>query len=370
MNNKGLKVLPVLDGGNPQNSTDIICCENGYLIKPIIEDGNPNYMFHLNVLLENTIDKPLQGRFIIEWGTELYQNDRIHLMLYRDKDCWEYFDEVKIDGSRTIAVGMVPPGISYLCLHPRYEYKRLLTLADSLPEDVFTIRVIGKTRMNRDILAFESGNPSKIPIAFYCRGHPYETIGSYLIEGMFKWLMKKGNEAEKFLIDNYCVFVPMPNTDGVADGRNRITHGGLNFSANFRNSAEPEAVALKAYFAHKKPSVIFDIHAWNNPWENIVTNDGKMGKALYKVILANEELFFRPVEIRYQPIAWNIADHSCNYFADELGVSFFNSSWNPHGRTAADFYSMGTILLKAAAKAANAGSQMLNAPFNNRKGTE
>ena len=360
-----IRAFPVEDGGNPRNASDIVRRENDFYIHPFIEDGEPNYMYHLNVQLENSSNEPLEACFDIEWGTPTHMDARYYLLICTGDDEWKYLEEVKTEGTRTIGKGMVPPGTSFLCYQPRYEYGRLLRVADQLPKDIFTIKSIGKTRRKRDILAIEAGNPEKKTVAFYARVHPYETIGNYMIEGMFRWLSDGSFDAKQLLANSHLVFVPMPNTDGVADGKNRVTHGGLNFSANFRHSVEPEAVALKTYFAQQKPEVIFDLHAWMNTWDNLTSNDGKIGRAVYKAILAEEKLFFRPVEIRYYDVAWFVVDHSVNYFASELGVSYFNSSWHHYGRTAADIYAMGVVLLKATAIAAQEGCKRLAMPDEN-----
>jgi hypothetical protein len=263
---------------------------------------------------------------------------------------------VEIDGTKAVGTGNVRPGISYLTFHPRYEHGRLLRLVNLLPRDLFNIEVIGTTRKRRDILAIEVGNKSKKPLAFYGRVHPYETIGSYFIEGMLKWLASGGSDAKEFISQNHIIFIPMPNTDGVADGMNKLTHGGLNFSSNFRRSIEPEAIALKKYFSQKAPSVLFDIHAWNNRRDNLVTNDGKRGKLVYGAILKEEKLFCKPTEILYRHHPMGVFDHSCAYFADTLGASYFNTSWNHVGRTSAELYAMGVMLLKATAAADQAVS--------------
>ena len=348
--NNCIKVVPAIDGGNPRNDYDIIQRENDFYIFPFSEDGDNNYKFHMNVQLENSSKETIPTNFTVDWGDEEYQLDRTHLLICTDDDNWQYIDVI-IDGTKIVGTGNVPPGISYLTFHPRYEYGRLLKLASLLPKDIFNVEVIGTTRKRRDILAIEVGDSSRKPLAFYCRVHPYETVGSYFIEGMLRWLASGNSEAKDLITQNHIIFVPMPNTDGVADGTNKLTHGGLNFSSNFRTSIEPEALALKNYFARKAPSVLFDIHAWNNRRDNLVTNDSKRGKLVYGIILEEETLFYKPTEIFYRPHPMGVYGHSCAYFADTLGASYFNTSWNHVGRSSSELYAMGVVILKATAAA-------------------
>ena len=339
-----LKVVPVMDGGNPRNDYEIV--QNGaeFTIYPFSEDGDMNYKFHMCVQLENNADTPQTAAFVVDWGDEEYIAYRDYLILCTGDHEWTYLYNIKVNGSRVSGSAVVPPGVSHLCLHPRYEHGRLVRLVEKLP---FIAKSIGKTRKNRDIIAIEAGDPVKRTIAFYARVHPYETIGSYFIEGMLNWLAEGGSEAKELLVNNHLVFVPMPNTDGVIDGTQKYTLGGLNFSANFRQSREPEAMALKNYFAGKKPALVFDIHAWNNHWDNITSNDGQIGKTLYNAVLAENKLFTNPVELQYNATAWGNQNHSCSYFASELGAVYINSSWYHRGKTALELYEMGVILLKA-----------------------
>ena len=344
-----IKVIPVTDGGNPRSLYDIKQREDDFYIFPFSEDGDPNYKFHMNVKVENNSKETIQVKFTINWGDTHYQGDRKYLLLCTDEDNWQSFD-AKIDGPLATVTVNVPPGTSYLTLHPRYEHARLGRLVSMLPKDTFNIDVIGITRMRRDILGIEVGNLNKRPIAFYARVHPYETIGSYFIEGMLKWLASGSTEASEFITNNHVIFVPMSNVDGVADGTNKLTHGGLNFSTNFRDSWEPEAIALKEYFTVKNPTVVFDLHSWNNPRDNMVTNDAVRGRVIYNAIHKAEKLFKIPVEIVYRHYPNAGVHHSCAYFADKIGVSFINSSWPHVGRNSSDLYAMGVLLLKATAE--------------------
>ncbi len=350
MDNNYVSVLPEKDSGNPRNPHDIVRRENDFYIFPFSEDGDNNYKFHMNVKVVNESQKTIPTNFTVNWGDTMYQADRDYLLLCTDDDNWRSF-VAKIDGPLSMAEVDVPPGISYLTLHPRYEHARVNRLVGTLPKDIFDVEVIGTTRMMRDILAIEVGNKDLQPIAFYSRVHPYETIGSYFIEGMLNWLKGLDSEVTKFIANNHIIFIPMPNVDGVADGTNKLTHGGLNFSYNFKNSVEPEAIALKEYFFKKKPAVIFDLHGWNNPRDNMVTNDTIRGRIIYAAILKEEKLFNIPVEILYRGNPSSGAQHSCGYFADTLGISFINSSWVHVGRNSENLYSMGVFLLKAIAEA-------------------
>ena len=340
-----VKVTPVLDGGNPRNGYDIIRRADDFYIFPFSEDGDQNYHFHMNVQIDNASGETVPVRFTVNWGDEEYQKGREYLLICENDHRWNYID-VDINGTETTGIGDAPPGVSYLALHPRYAHERFIRLIGGLGGK-YCVKTIGTTRKRRDITALEIGNKHRRPVIFYGRVHPYETIASYMMEGMVKWLDEQNEEVDGILNDNYIIFVPMPNPDGVADGTNKLTHGGLDFSGNFAVSSEPEAEALKKYFTDIKPGIIFDVHGWNNTCDNIQSNDATLGRFVYKTILDEERLFFRPVEMNYRSALRGAPNHSCLYFAKTLGCSFFNSSWNHVGRTAGDMYEMGVALLKA-----------------------
>ena len=346
-----IRVVPAADGGNPRMEHDITRRENDFYIFPFSEDGDQNYHFHLMVQVENDADEILPVRFTVNWGDEEYQSDRDYFLLCTGDHSWTRIP-ARVEGPESAGTASVPPGVSHLTFHPRYALERFERLVERLPAGVFHVEKIGETRMRRDILALEAGNRSKKPIAFDSRVHPYESISSYMLEGMIEWLGGGGEEAGKLLAEHFVLFIPMPNPDGVADGMNKLTHGGLNFEGNFRQSLEPEALAMKKYLLERAPSVLYDIHGWCNPRDNIWTNDSRIGKEVYRAILADEELFCKPVEILYRTYPWGTANHSCAYFSEKLGCSFLCSSFDHRGRTSKEIYAMGVALLKATAAAA------------------
>ena len=341
-----IKVIPAVDGGNPRSEYDIIRRENDFYIFPFSEDGDQNYHFHMAVQLENESDKTIPVQFTVNWGDEEYQKDRDYFLVCTDDHNWSRFS-AKLKGPESIGTADVPPGTSYLTFHPRYAFERFNRLVNRVPQDVFAIKIIGSTRMRRDILALEAGNneAEKI-ILFMSRVHPYESISSYMLEGMIGWLSGGCEDAARLLKEFRILFIPMPNPDGVADGTNKLTHGGLNFEFNFRHSHEPEALALKNYIAKNIPTVLFDIHGWCNPRDNMWTNNGEMARKVYKTIIADEELFYKPVDLIHRTHAWGTPGHHCSYFAD-TGLSFFCSSWDHRGRGSKEIYAMGVALLKA-----------------------
>lgn len=343
---KNIKVLTVNDGGNPRYDNNIKREENGFLIHPFSENDNGNYRFRLNVEIVNHSKETVPVLFKIEWGDTEHQESRKYILLSKDEDQWQKFD-TKINDTKAQAVIDVPPGSSYLCMHPRYNHGRFIRLVESLPENRFEIKSIGKSRLNRDVYAIETGARNLRPLAVMARVHPYETIGSYFVDGMIKWLMNDDDEVKKFLTENHIIFVPMPNPDGVAEGTCELTLGGLNFSQNGAKTPEPEGTAVREYFLKMNPASLFDLHGWMYNKDNYVTNDTERGQKLYEMLTDNP-LFDRGLEVQYKdyPLAGG-RNNLGGYLADELGLVYYNSSWPWYGRNAENLRNMGIFILKS-----------------------
>jgi hypothetical protein len=342
---KDIQVKTLEDGGNPRMERDIVKKEEGFYIHPFSEDDDGNYRFRLNVELINVSDNPIPVKFDINWGDTEYQDDRKYVLLSKDDDLWEKLD-MEIYGIITSGIVNVPPGHSYLSMHPRYEHGRFLKLLGDLPKDRFNIIVIGQSRHGRDIFAIEAGRKDSRPLAVMTRVHPYESIGSYFAEGMIHWLKYGGEDTDKFLNKHRVIFVPMPNPDGVSEGTCKRTLGGLNFSEKGSISSEPEAVVVREYFTGKNPKAIFDLHGWMIENDNIVTNDAERGRALHTVLTQNSQLFSKPIEILFKKYPTGGKNNLGGLLADEVGAVFYNSSWSWFGRTAKDLYNMGVCILK------------------------
>ncbi len=344
---KNIEVLTIEDGGNPRTMYDIMREEKGFLIHPFSEDNDGNYRFRLNVEIVNNSKEKIPVLFNIEWGDVEHQEARKYLLLSYSDDHWERFD-TDINGTIASAIIKVPPGRSILCMHPRYEYGHFLKLVCTLPGDIFSIRKIGKSRKNRDVLAIEAGNKKKRPLVVMSRVHPYETIGSYFVDGMLKWLITNEEDAEKLLQENNIIFLPMPNPDGVAEGTCKLTLGGLNFEAGFyENCAEPEGAAVRDYLLEKNPSAILDLHGWMYDRDIILSNDPERGRTMYANLTSNTELFDKVIAMVYAK--YPMFGRECNisaYIANKQGAVYFDTSWSWYGKTADILRNMGIHLLK------------------------
>jgi hypothetical protein len=343
--NNNIKVLVIKEHGNPRNQNMISQQGNRFIIKPFIEDDNPNYKCRMDVKIVNRSDKFISVPLTIDWGpqddTELYR----YVVLNTKEDEW-----VKINGEgengKVNVVVEVPPGCSRLSMHPPYDYDRLIRLLGSLPKDIFTVKVIGKSYNSREIFAVEAGIKDKRPLVILTRVHPYETIGSYFADGMIKWLMGQNEDARGLLSKHRLAFIPMPNPDGVVEGYCRTTIGKLDLSY-VAGSKEPEAVALISYVKDINAKANFDLHGFMYNYERFRSNDGLKLGILNKRFLSMPELFNKEINAFNDEFPPNGKEINLGGFVvNKLGGIFFNSSWSWYDRNADHLRLMGIEILK------------------------
>lgn len=326
------------DGGNPRLDTDIINTPRGFLLRPVKSYSN------LNVELVNTTAAAIETEIEIECGSSYLSALRDYLILHSEGDKLTWLPAPST-GSRQYAKFAVPPGSHCLCVNHRYETARLARLIDGLDKSRFKVKTIGKSRMGRDMLGIEAGNPAVRPVTIVARIHPYETPGSFFVEGMLNWL--NGAEGDGFLKDRRLGIVPMANPDGVAIGNSYLTYGGLNLSADVRVTTEPEAVALKEYFLSLNPYLTADFHGWMHRYDdNITTNSLERGKACYEAMIP----YSQGIEVQYSeyPLSGE-RNNIGGILIDHCGADFFNCSWTPRGRSVEQLHEIGVAFLKAIA---------------------
>lgn len=293
MENINIKVLP--DGGNPQNPGDIWLIDGVWHIRPFSEDDDGNYKFRMDVVVENDSQSDICVKFKILWGDSEHIENRKHYFLGSGDD-WKRFDAV-VEGTTCILDTVIPPGSSYLCLHPVYNLERFNGFLHSLPTSIYRIIKIAKSRENRDIFAIEAGDKDLKPIVVLSRVHPYETIGSFMLEGMVNCLSKNRSA---YLSGHRFIFIPMPNPDGVFNGLCKRTKGGLNFEAGFSpETAEPEGTGIMNYLLKEKPELIIDLHGWMHEHDIFLTNDKGKIRDLHMSLVERKDLFPKGMGIMY-----------------------------------------------------------------------
>ena len=155
------------DGGNPRNPSDIRETDDGWLIAPFSEDGDPNYKFRLDVDLLNESSDVVETDFTIEWDDEEYSNYRKYVLLSQGDD-WQKLP-AEIDGTRAKLNVPVPPGRSHFSMHPQFNIADLNQMIEGLDKNVFRIGSAGKSLHDRDIVTIETGAEGVQPLLVICK---------------------------------------------------------------------------------------------------------------------------------------------------------------------------------------------------------
>jgi len=260
-----VKVIGKFDGGNPQSEKCIIRKNKStFIIYPFSEDNDSNYKFRLDIKALNRSSNPRKVTFHINWKDKEYMEYRDYIF-FKNKGDWQLQDGI-IRGEVTTFSLTLLPGETYICIHPKYNYTDYLNFVQSLKENTFLDKeLVGKTEEKRELWVLKIGNSAikenKKKIVVFARCHPYETAGSYCVEGMVEFLLlsKEGRKlSERFI---FYIF-PMINPDGVYNGYCKLTSKGINLSREIIKKKDKVSCFLVDFINQVKPDIFVDIHNW------------------------------------------------------------------------------------------------------------
>ena len=131
---------------------------------------------------------------------------------------------------------------------------------------------IGATVEGRPLEMVELGNPeSKNHVLFRGAAHPWESGGTWFLDGMMDFLTS-GDSTAKKLLKHYCFCVlPMANKDGVWRGMSRFNVRGMDLNRNWSKdqpvdpALAPENACLMNWLSNRErlgllPRLAIDLH--------------------------------------------------------------------------------------------------------------
>jgi hypothetical protein len=255
------------DGGNPKDPGRIVrTADSSFEIHPYSEDDDPNYKFRLDLKASNLSDRTMNIRLTLDWGTAELMNLRDYLYVRGDRDeAWSYREGV-VDGSCTRLEIPLEPGGSYLCLHPKYNYFDYVRFMDSFPESEIARMVkIGESGEGREIRGVhlaDFSRPARKNILVVGRVHPYETGGSFCVEGIIREFLLKEGSARNILGRHNLLVVPMINPDGVYHGLcKRTSATGIDLS-KILDPSDRLCSILMTLADRFRPSAYIEFHNW------------------------------------------------------------------------------------------------------------
>jgi hypothetical protein len=259
----GLNVTGCFEGGNPQEKNAVSRISgNVFLVKPFCEDNQINYKFRLDVAIDNDCIQANTVNLVIDWDDSIYGQYRDTFYVREPDSEWR---PVQGTVSKHITRLNFPvlPGRTYLALNPSYNYSQYIELEKKISsKDGFSKRLLYTTDLGREVhlLTFGPAGKRAKRVLITARTHPYESAGSYCVEGILEGITKMGlnsllNECELWI-------VPMVCPDGVADGLcrlNRIGSPDLSHEIDVQNDL---CRAFMDLIDEVKPSLFLEFHNW------------------------------------------------------------------------------------------------------------
>ncbi|MBZ5555295.1 MAG: hypothetical protein LAO21_21495 [Acidobacteriia bacterium] len=258
-----LRLTGRIDGGNPQEEGAIRqTADRNFVIKPYSEDGDAGYKFRLDVDVENPGEGEADLSLIIDWEESQYNQYRDVVYLGTGGDVWQPL-QGKIEDSTVLLDLKVPAGRSHLTLNPSYGYSRYMELINRLDEGApFSKSRLYTTTRGREVYLLRAraeGRTSK-RILVTGRTHPYESAGSYAVEGIVEGMLN-GLDREQ-LKDCDLWILPMMCPDGVADGLCRLNEPGAPDLSREIDSGNPLCRAYMDLIDEIKPTFFLEFHNW------------------------------------------------------------------------------------------------------------
>ncbi len=250
------------EGANPSSAEDVqMLAPDRAAIRPWSEDGDGNYKFCLNVKAVNDSPGPAPLALQIDWQDAGYMADRDYVLLGRD-DQWRSIGG-RVNGTVTMVHLTVPPGAWYVGLHPVYDLGMFEADCRWAAQAGFVQSVVGRSYLDRPIMALSAGPPGAPAIFVVSRFHPYETAGSYCVSGILEQLGADLAAGGPLTGQFRFVVVPMPNPDGVALGcPKRCRAGGPDLCHEGGDGSDPAGKALADLLAETAPRGYLDFHGW------------------------------------------------------------------------------------------------------------
>lgn len=271
-----VRVLGSFAGGNPQATGAIRTIAPGsFLVKPFVEPDSSAYKFRMDVNVENPSGDRQGIELLLDWDEPTYMKYRneIYTRTGPGLHDWKPIAGTPVPGSDTVRFNLtVPPGVTECAFQPRYGEREFHDLASFCGQSA----AIDAIEWN--------GSDSGFPfIGFHCRRgpgreaarrkcilavgrvHPYETAGSYCLDGFLRHIAEDEAAAAGLLSRRDFLVFPVIGWDGVRKGCCRLNgHGGIDLARTWDDRDEACRL-ISAVIGKYRIDGVLDIHNWMHP---------------------------------------------------------------------------------------------------------
>jgi len=358
------------DGGNPKDPERIHRrAPNAFTVEPYSEDGDPNYKFRLEIRVYNSSSYNEKLKLMVDWQEIAYQRFRDYVYTKHESEIdWHYRSGIT-KGSLSFFDIDILPGETYISMHPKYGYENYLRLTQSMPTNgSISKQMIGKTPEGREFWLIRIGSTgdnepkSKKRILLVARIHPYETAGSYCIEGIIDYFTNINSPLtfhhspltfhhSQFTIHNspFTIYlIPMANPDGVYNGLCKKTGAdGIDLSKQVDES-DPTCRLLKRAIDTVRPHIYCEIHNWMHKNTDGIYFMGRRHAARFTASMPSQEQYGKNWKIFLRKRFFAIKPHGFKLYCKQRFGSICASVEYPwFGRTVRDMKQLGIDTLNA-----------------------
>jgi hypothetical protein len=286
-----VRIENAFEGANPRRRGEVRELAPGrWLARPWSEDGDGNYKFCLNVKAVNGSggEQPLDLE--IDWDDLEYMDCRDYVLVGRGAE-WRSFPAAVERMTARVRVTL-PPGESYIGLHPVYDAAMLAADRERARAAGFAEEVIGRSHEGRELFALSLGAAGAPAVLVVARFHPYETAGSFCVSAMLEMLSAERAAGGGLGSAWRFVFVPVTNPDGVAAGCcKRSRRGGPDLCHQGAEGDDPAGRALAALLARTAPRGYLDLHGWMFRDHDGLSYSHPAAREAFAAALAGDALF-------------------------------------------------------------------------------
>lgn len=252
-------------GANPDTAEAVRWAGERLVVRPFAEaSAGPGYTFMLRFRL--SVEERAPFRIVIDWGEPSHMHLRAMLRYVRlGASDWRILPGTVTDATRCEFLFDQPPGSYEISLLPTYGLERLSRLAEDCRDRV-DVRVHGGTAEAAGVHSFRlAGGPGARPVVVAAaRVHPYETAGSYCLDGVVRRYAEDPEFAGRLTRAFDWVVVPVASPEGVRKGFCRYSgSGGLGYD-NCREVGpdDPYVLLLSELRRTEKVVGYLDVHNW------------------------------------------------------------------------------------------------------------
>jgi len=345
MSEKKIGIVNDFEGANPQGKEGVKLEAPGkFLIRPWSEDGDGCYKFCLNVKARNESGVPAPIELHIEWEDAEYMDCRDYVLLGKGDD-WRSLPAT-VSGTMASVTLTIPPGESYIAMHPVYDLKMLDAERKVAKKSGFSEKIFGKTFEGRDMVALSIGKIGAPAIFIVSRFHPYETAGTHCVSAILKELASDYAAGGPLTSSFRFVIVPIANPDGVAAGCcKRSRKGGPDLCHEGADSSDPAGKALIELLDETRPRGYLDLHGWMHRDDDGLAYSDEKAREEFLSAIRGDPLFNKTWKGRCTSAGPRKPGDFCSRACHDHGAVAFIISPSWFGRTVPDVREFGRKIL-------------------------